>query len=78
MIKSSDMDFIISITLFPDLGVQELCLDFGTGQKRVFYPAHTIFVCIGIDRATGLLFSMHLLVATNYPSLLTVARQLHE
>ena len=77
LIKSSDTDFIISVTLFPDLGVQEILLDFGTGQKQVFYPAHNIFVCIGIDRATGLLFSMHLLVVTNYPSLLTLARQLH-
>ena len=57
LINSSDTDVvIISVALFPDLGVHELSLDFGTGQERVFYPAHTIFVCIGIDRATGFLF----------------------
>ena len=57
MIKTVDTDVVIlPVALFPELNLNELWINFGSGQNQSFFPVHAICNSLGAEKSKGLLF----------------------
>ena len=57
MIKTVDTDVIVlAVALFSELNLQELQIDFGSGQTQTYYPIHEICNNLGEESAKAMLF----------------------
>ena len=57
MIKTVGTDVIVLVAaLFSELNLQELWIDFGSGQTQTYYPIHEICNSLGEENAKAMLF----------------------
>ena len=55
-IRSNDTDIIVlGLALFPQLGLEELHVTFGTDKKYQIIPIHDMFRSLGLEKCLALL-----------------------
>ena len=56
MIKTVDTDVVVlAVALFPELNLNELWIDFGSGQNQSYFPVHAICNSLGAEKSKVLL-----------------------
>ena len=57
MIKTVDTDVVVlAVSMYAELNLNELWIEFGSGQNQVYYPIHILYKSLGPSRSRGLLF----------------------
>ena len=56
MIKTGDTDVVVlAVALFPELNLNKLWIDFGSGQNQSYFPVHAICNSLGAEKSKVLL-----------------------
>ena len=47
---------VLAVSMYAELNLNELWIEFGSGQNQVYYPIHILYKSLGPSRSRGLLF----------------------